>query len=273
MKNKDKLPKPFQGGGKGAKRNNNNNAKKRDLTGQKLSRALSWALRHQGAAIGLNITPDGYVPVQQILDSSHPKLRGVSLEAIEAVVKSNDKQRFKLEQRPRSAYYSGMKDDETTMLCIRANQGHSIKTIDPNLLLEKLSADELRSLPCIVHGTYFEPWKLIRQQGLKKMSRTHIHFASGMPEDNGVISGMRQSCTVHVYVDGVKCAQDDYLNFYRSDNGVILTAGPKNEGTLPPEYFSHVIDESGSILLDNRTGEGATTNNDKLKDATHSDQH
>jgi 2'-phosphotransferase len=242
MKNKDKRPRLNQD---------------KELTGKKLSHALSWALRHQAPAIGLTIAPDGYVPVQEILDSSHPKLQGVSLEAIERVVQSNDKQRFKLEQRPRHIY-SGGTDDGTTILCIRANQGHSIKTIDPYLLLTKLSSDELKALPCIVHGTYYEPWKLISQQGLKKMNRTHIHFASGMPKDDGVISGMRQSCTVYVFVDAVKCA-DDSIDFFQSDNGVILTAGLENQGTLPPEYFSHVTDEKGNTLLDNRTQETATT--------------
>jgi 2'-phosphotransferase len=255
MKNKGKRPRLNQDG-EGSNKNNSNN-KNKELSGKKLSHALSWALRHQAHAIGLTIAPDGYVPVQEILDSSHPKLQGISLEAIEPVVHSNDKQRFKLEQRPRHIY-SGGTDDGTTILCIRANQGHSIKTIDPNLLFTKLSSEELNALPCIVHGTYYEPWKVISQQGLKKMNRTHIHFASGMPKDDGVISGMRLSCTVYVFVNAVKCT-DDSIYFFQSDNGVILTAGLENQGSLPPEYFSHVTDESGNILLDNRTQKTATT--------------
>ena len=220
------------------------------LSGKKLSHSLSWALRHQAPAIGLTITPDGYVPVQEILESSHPKLQGATLEAIQEVVASNDKQRFKLEERP-SFLYSGGDDDGTTVLCIRANQGHSIKCIDPNQLLTKLTPQDLMSLPCIVHGTYYEPWKLISEQGLNKMNRTHIHFASGMPRDEGVISGMRTSCTVYVFIDAVKCSSS-CLDFFRSDNGVILCAGLENTGTLPPDFFSHVVDKEGKILLDNR---------------------
>ena len=215
------------------------------------SRALSWALRHQAVAIGLTITPDGYVPVQEILDSKHPKLQGISLESIQQMVETNDKQRFKLVQRPKSAYYQTQDDDddEETILCIRANQGHSLSVIDPTLLLNPLSQEELERLPCIIHGTYAEPWKIISTTGLKKMTRTHIHFASGLPEADGVISGMRKTCTVHIYINALKCAQN-HIPFYKSDNGVILTAGI--DGILPCEYFSHVTDSNGQILLDNR---------------------
>ena len=55
---------------------------------------------------------------------------------------------------------------------------------------------------------------------MKKMNRTHIHFASGLPNADGVISGMRKTSTVHIYVDPVKCADDD-IAFFTSDNGVI----------------------------------------------------
>jgi 2'-phosphotransferase len=242
------------------KKNNNNKRKAKEtkpLTGKKLSHALSWALRHQAITLGLTITPDGYVPVDEILTSTHPKLQGATLEEIQKVVETNDKQRFGLTQRPRSAYYgaegSSSDPNTTTILCIRANQGHSLKIIDPNLLLKRLSPEELRTLPRIVHGTYLEPWKMIQTHGLNKMNRTHIHFASGLPEADGVISGMRKTCTVYVFVDPVKCANDG-IAFYRSDNGVILTSGVNDdEGTLPSTYFSHVTGVDGTIFLDNRS--------------------
>lgn len=266
----------------------------------RLSRSLSWALRHAAPNIGLTIREDGYVPVQEILDSAHPKLRGATLEGIQRVVETSDKKRFKMEERPMDLYYpknnnssssnhqkaknplampSGSDDDDknpsteqekkkTMILCIRANQGHSIAKIDPNLLLTKLTPGELRSLPCIVHGTYTEAWESIssKQQGtnsngggggggLKKMNRTHIHFASGLPADNEVISGMRKNCTVRIFIDASKCAADDRIDFYRSDNGVILSDGVGDTGVLPVRYFSHATDSTGRTLLDNRNTE------------------
>lgn len=246
-------------------KNDTSNLRKKTKNLRKLSHSLSWALRHAGPELQLTMTPDGFCPVQEILECSHPKLKGCwSLQDIQQVVETNDKQRFQLELRPARDYRRPTTDgavngasmaSEENILCIRANQGHSIKGIDPNLLLRRLSPEELAELPMIVHGTYSEPWKTIQQQGLSKMKRNHIHFASGVPnEGNAVISGMRRSCTVIIYLDAAKCAQDG-IEFFTSDNGVILTAGLENKGILPVIYFSHVTDSEGNILLDQRMKE------------------
>ncbi|OEU15635.1 phosphotransferase KptA/Tpt1, partial [Fragilariopsis cylindrus CCMP1102] len=226
---------------------------------RKLSHTLSWALRHSAIDIGLTILDDGYVPVQEILDSTHPRLKGVtSIENIRNVVETSDKQRFKLFERPRYLFYPINNDANENN-----NDGHSIKLINPEKLLTKLTTDELRTLPCIVHGTYLEAWESIKKEqnegdgcgGLKKMKRTHIHFASGLPDDTGVISGMRKNCNTYIYIDAVKCAaaatstDGGRIDFFTSDNGVLLTDGIDNTGILPIEYFSHVTDTSGKTLL------------------------
>ncbi|CAN0508785.1 unnamed protein product, partial [Ectocarpus sp. 8 AP-2014] len=36
----------------------------------------------------------------------------------------------------------------------------------------------------------------IREEGLRCMNRTHIHFAAGLPGESGVVSGMRKACKV-----------------------------------------------------------------------------
>ena len=41
-----------------------------------------------------------------------------------------------------------------------------------------------------VHGTYKKNLESILQSGLKRMSRLHVHFSSGLPTDGEVISGM-----------------------------------------------------------------------------------
>jgi 2'-phosphotransferase len=207
-----------------------------------LSHGLSWALRHAAVELDLTMTPDGYVPVDEILTCSHKKLRGCTLPAIQAVVETSDKQRFKLLEKPA---------DHGTVLCIRANQGHTMSIVDPEQLLTRLEPAELAALPVIVHGTYQAPYQQIGKTGLNCMKRHHIHCAAGMPEHNGVISGMRKSCDVCIYIDGRKCSEAG-ITFYKSDNGVLLTAGVDNQGTLPVEYFSHVTDREGKVLLDQR---------------------
>ena len=42
---------------------------------------------------------------------------------------------------------------------------------------------------------------ILLNQGLSRMGRQHIHFVEAMPPFKTVISGMRSSCQVAVYVD------------------------------------------------------------------------
>jgi 2'-phosphotransferase len=121
--------------------------------------------------------------------------------------------------------------------------------VNSNLVLNLLSQDEVAALPTVVHGTFRDLFeKFIRVQGLKRMSRNHIHFAAGLPKDGSVISGMRKSCDVYIFIDTKKCAKDN-IQFFRSDNGVILCAGIGDEGVLPTTYFSNVTDASGQSLM------------------------
>jgi 2'-phosphotransferase len=136
---------------------------------------------------------------------------------------------------------SGDPTSAQEMECIRANQGHSIsKGISSDELLTQLSPEDLAAIDIIVHGTSVQAWDdHIRQEGLCRMKRNHIHFSTGLPgEDSSVISGMRTSSQVHIYIDSKRCASDG-VTFYKSDNNVLLTAGI--DGYLAPCYFKKVI--------------------------------
>lgn len=54
------------------------------------------------------------------------------------------------------------------------------------------------------------------------MTRNHIHFAPGMPKEEGVVSGMRGTCDIYVQID-MEAAIKDGVKFYISSNNVILT--------------------------------------------------
>eukprot|EP00522_Entomoneis_paludosa_P008414 CAMPEP_0172461998 /NCGR_PEP_ID=MMETSP1065-20121228/42399_1 /TAXON_ID=265537 /ORGANISM="Amphiprora paludosa, Strain CCMP125" /LENGTH=301 /DNA_ID=CAMNT_0013217521 /DNA_START=65 /DNA_END=970 /DNA_ORIENTATION=- len=278
------------------------NDKKSSAT--QVSRALSWALRHNAPMLKLRMTSDGYCPVQDILEHSHPKLAQITSmeEHIRPAVETNEKQRYRLELRPAQLYLNEPQNpwaiipltpqqaspvDEATIAllesaeasathesesekeeqkspdfiwCIRANQGHSLEGINPEFLLQEIPNDELAAMPTIVHGTYFEAWRQIQDSGfLSRMNRTHIHCAAGLLNSTNekgevtVISGMRASCQVHIYISGAHCAKQG-IRFFRSDNGVLLTAGVGDEGKLPLSCVSHVTDQHGEVLLDQRAG-------------------
>merc|ERR1711991_973667 len=87
-----------------------------------------------------------------------------------------------------------------------------------------------------LHGTNRGAWKTIEQAGLSRMKRQHIHMASGLPGE--VISGMRNTAKVVIEID-VAAAMADGIEFFRSDNDVVLSPG-NAEGIIPPKYFKSV---------------------------------
>ncbi|XP_077311900.1 tRNA 2'-phosphotransferase 1 [Lithobates pipiens] len=187
----------------------------------RLSKLLSYALRHGAVSMGLNMASDGFVPVSCLL--SLPQFRPFSLNDIERIVRSNDKQRFTL----RSSEPEGK-------LEIRANQGHSLQVeLDLSPLRTELPAQA-------IHGTYARHWPSILHSGLSRMSRTHIHLSTELPgEGNKVISGMRRDCEVAIFIDLPKAIADQ-IPFFWSANHVLLTPG-NEDGVLLPKYFLKVL--------------------------------
>lgn len=190
----------------------------------RLSKALSFALRHGAAQMGLDMSSDGFLFVDNLL--THPQFRSYSLEDVERVVANCDKQRFKLRTLP-----------EDGRVQIRANQGHTVQV--PQLELRAIKFDDPDCPRDAVHGTYLQHWPSIRSQGLKRMKRTHIHLAPGLPGDGGVISGMRVSCDIAIFID-VHKALADGIQFYWSENRVVLTPGD-SDGILASKYFTCVL--------------------------------
>jgi 2'-phosphotransferase len=99
----------------------------------------------------------------------------------------------------------------------------------------------------VIHGTNFTAWQTIRTEGLSRMRRQHIHCAAGEPGDEGVISGMRRSCQIYIYIDVAAALADGY-KFYRSANNVILCPG-NAAGILPPRYFAKVKDVKKNQII------------------------
>ncbi len=203
-------------------------------TAVSFSKTLAWMLRHAAVKRGLHVSDDGYVLWDDMKSMQEfTRLNGgqpFSNEQLLSVVQENDKQRF-------AAKY------EDNKLYIRANQGHSNKVasqIQDDKLLTQLSIDDINKYPIVVHGTTRTAYEtFIKAQGLKKMGRSHIHFAisDNFVESNSNQSGIRSSSDVLIYID-VQKAMLDGIVFFISDNKVILTTGV--DGCLSPKYFTRV---------------------------------
>ena len=175
-----------------------------------ISKKLSYFLRHHLDRIPGGADSEGFASVESLL--SMDDFKGITKEEIETVTINNEKQRFKI---------IGSK--------IRANQGHSIesgKMLDSTKLLNKIT----EPYDYCVHGTVKKYIKSIVENGLNKANRTHIHFAS----KPNATSGFRNTSNVFIHVDMNK-AMENGIDFYISDNGVILSEGP-----ISSEYFSKI---------------------------------
>ncbi|MFC4107122.1 RNA 2'-phosphotransferase [Micromonospora zhanjiangensis] len=170
----------------------------------KLSKRMSLALRHAPDRFGLVLDRAGWVPVDEFLTA----LR-IDRPTLEAVVVGNDKQRFAVERGP-----DGVER-------IRASQGHSVP-VDLGL-----TAQDPPSL--LYHGTSRTAAEAIRRVGIERGRRHHVHLSVDVETARRV--GARRSAPVVVLaVDATAMANQGHA-FYRSANGVWLTAA------VPPEFL------------------------------------
>ncbi len=193
----------------------------------RMSKRLAWCLRHGATKIKLPMSSDGYVLLEAIF--SLKEFRQLTLDVLEKIVHLDSKKRFFIDKS----------DSDSRKWRIRANQGHSIPSVLSSELLKPVSISETKDMLC-VHGTYLRHWDSIYNQGLCRMARNHIHFAAGEIGENDVISGMRTSAELKIYVD-VRKVIEDGMPFYRSANNVLLCSGEGEKGVLSRKYFIKVV--------------------------------
>eukprot|EP00796_Vickermania_ingenoplastis_P005540 gene5540-3996_t len=198
----------------------------------RISKAMTHLLRHSADEKGVKMSSNGFVLIKDLIQAPgfplarYPVAQAISVVA--EVVESCSKQRFCM----------AVVDSDRQTLCIAANQGHSIPGIEPEMR-QIMDASEVRFA---IHGTNFRAWEAIKECGyLSAMGRLHIHFAKGLPKDGGVISGMRSSARILLYLDVAKALQDNVV-LLESANGVILTPGMGDSRQLPLKYISKVVD-------------------------------
>jgi len=173
----------------------------------RLSRHISMVLRHRPESAGLTLDPNGWVPVADLLAA----LR-IGRDELETIVTENDKQRFAIERGP-----DGVER-------IRANQGHSRR------VAVDLGLPPAMPPPILFHGTPAGNLESIMRDGLRSPSREHVHLSLDVP--TAVRVGKRRSQDVVVLRVAAGEMAEAGHTFYRSDNGVWLTA------TVPPNYLS-----------------------------------
>ena len=161
-----------------------------------ISRFLSLVLRHQPQTIGITLTEDGWTKVDELIAAMNCHGQMLDFETLENVVETNDKKRFAFSE-----------DGEM----IRANQGRSVEV---NLGYQPTPPPEI-----LYHGTVAKFIPSIRENGIHKGKRHHVHLSSSHEVANTV--GKRRGQPVILTVRSSEMHAAGHI-FKISANGVWL---------------------------------------------------
>lgn len=164
---------------------------------KRISKFLSLVLRHQPETLDIQLDDKGWTNVEVLLQQMQAKFQGIDMEVLEQVVAENDKKRFAF-------------NENKTL--IRASQGHSVK-ID-------LGYTQQEPPEYLFHGTVPKFMRDIKQKGLLKMSRHHVHLSAD--KETAFKVGTRRGVPTILTVRSGEMFRDGKL-FYQSENGVWLT--------------------------------------------------
>ena len=167
---------------------------------EKLSRFLSFLLRHKPEALVLYMDKEGWVNVNELIKKINSDTKyHLNKKMLEDIVANDNKGRY---------VFKGKNHD-----FIRACQGHSIKDLD-------LKFESIEPPDVLYHGTSKSHYKLIKTTGIKPMTRQYVHLSQDF--DTAVNVGSRHGDVVVLKIDTKKMYENG-LKFYQAENGVWLT--------------------------------------------------
>lgn len=175
---------------------------------KKLSKTISYFMRHNPWEIELELDDAGWAPIDQLIDGLRPDFPAVKVSDIEQVIANSDKTRFEI------------KGDK-----IRATYGHSL----PKKI--KKVAEEPPTF--LYHGTAAKTVDLITKSGLLPMKRQYCHLA--MEPSSAKLIGKRKSKNVVVIVVEAKRAWGEGIKFYKELRGIWLA------DQVPHQYLQPIL--------------------------------
>ena len=176
------------------------------MSDKSISKRLSLVLRHQPEKAGLTLGDGGWISVAELLSGLDSIGWGITEADLHRVVANNDKKRFSLSDNG---------------LLIRAAQGHSVEIVHDFTAI--IPPDTL------FHGTATRFLETILEEGLKRMSRQHVHLSADAETATRV--GQRHGKPVILTVASATMHANGHA-FYQADNGVWLT------DSVPPRYLT-----------------------------------
>lgn len=167
----------------------------RDLKNK--SRFLALILRHKPEEANLTLDKNGWADIDELL--ANTDITEQELDQL-VYVKEGEKKRYEYNK------------DKTA---IRAVQGHSIKEIDTQLPAKVPPVT-------LFHGTKMHTLHFIQKEGLKPMTRKHVHLSSDRATAK-VVADRKKGDTVILEIDTRDMVRDGIKFYYAESVDTWLT--------------------------------------------------
>lgn len=173
-----------------------------------VSKQMSWILRHEAERLGMELDPEGYVTIAELVKVMRRTEPQVTEQLVRAAVEQVElrKQRFSI-----------VEDS------IRANYGHSLEM--------RIDHQPVAPTDALFHGTTLALRPLILEQGLRPMQRQYVHLTPDLDLARSVGGRHGKPCLLRV--DAVR-AHGEGLVFYKANRSFWLA------GAVPAQYLSAV---------------------------------
>ncbi len=172
-----------------------------------VSKTMSYALRHKPEEFGLSLDEQGWVLVNKMIEGlkkHSAECKDLSLSVVEKIVKEDSKKRYEL---------SGGK--------IRAVYGHSTA--------QKIFKSPSEPPNILYHGTTPNVVEVVKQTGLKPMSRQYVHLSEDT--DTAIVVAKRRTNSPVILKVRAKDAFRNGIMFYQESTGIWLS------DAIPAKYI------------------------------------
>ncbi|RKP43272.1 RNA 2'-phosphotransferase [Trinickia fusca] len=171
-----------------------------------ISKFLSYVLRHQPDAIGLQLDDQGWGDIDSLIIGANKQGHKINRSVIQTVVAINDKRRFTISN-------DGQR--------IRALQGHSTTDV-------RLRYPEKEPPEHLYHGTATRFLHSIREEGIKPGARHHVHLSQD--RQTAIAVGKRYGAPSTLKIEALRMHQQGF-KFFLAENGVWLA------DYIPPSFI------------------------------------
>ncbi|MBQ7266491.1 MAG: RNA 2'-phosphotransferase [Firmicutes bacterium] len=164
----------------------------------KLSKEISYALRHAPWEYELELDSEGFVPIQQLIEAINESgnyNRPITKSDLEHIIETSEKKRHEIQNDS-----------------IRALYGHTVST--------HIKKNQIKPPDILYHGTSHKAFEQIMSNGLKPMKRQYVHLS--VDTDTAIRVGKRRDIDPIILKINAAKAYQEGIVFYEGNDKVIL---------------------------------------------------